>query len=115
MTDSPPQYVEPPPRRANLVQGTSIALGLTGLAMTAAGATQSTAETALQLGHHAIVEAGMLFGFGTVPGSLRWGIVLTAVSVGLNIYSLWLRYQYQSDLYRSQLAETKRTAGATGG
>jgi len=110
----PPMIYDPPPR-ANFVQGTSIALGLAGLAMTAAGATQSTAETALQLGHHTVVQAGLMFGFSTVPGSLRWGIALTAVSLALNIYSFWLRSQSRSQLDRSQLAEKDKATGASNG
>jgi hypothetical protein len=110
----PPMIYDPPPR-SNFVQGASIAVGLAGLAMTAAGATQSTAETALQLGHHAVVQAGLMLGFATVPGSLRWGIALTAVSLALNIYSFWLRSQSRSQLDRSQLAEKDKPTGATSG
>jgi hypothetical protein len=88
--------VDPGGGRANtaqMAQMTSAALGITGLAMTAAGASQSTAEAFLGLGHNPAVQAAMFFGFGTVPASLTWGIVVTAVSVGLNLYSLWLRYR----------------------
>jgi hypothetical protein len=111
MTENPPIHVEGPPPRANLFQGTSIAVGLAGLAMTAAGASQSTAESFLQLGHDTAVQAGMFFNLATVPGSLRWGIVLTAVSLGLNIYSFWLRSRYQS----SQLTEKQKPTAASRG
>ena len=91
----PPMIYDPPPR-ANAAQATSVAVGIVGLATTAAGTSQGTTEGFLKLGHDAVVQAGMFFGFSTVPGSLRWGIVLTAVSLALNIYSLLLRYQYQA-------------------
>jgi len=105
----PPMIYDPPPRMANAVQGTSVALGILGLAMTAAGASDSTTENVLKLGHDAVVQAGMFFGFSTIPGSLRWGIVVTAVSVALNIYSLLLRYQYDS----RRAAEAERATAAS--
>jgi hypothetical protein len=91
----PPQIIEwPPPRgAANAVQATSAALGVVGVVVTAAGAAGSTSEALLGAGRDVAAHANMLLSFGTVPGSLRWGIIITAVSVLLNIVSLWLRYQ----------------------
>ena len=95
----PPRIIEwpPPPRAANNAQAASAALGVTGLALTIAGASASTSEAMLGAGRDAVVQAAMLFGFGTVPASLRWGIVVTAVSVALNLVSLWLRYTYKPE------------------
>ena len=105
----PPMIYDPPPR-ANALQATSVALGIVGLAMTAAGASDSTTDNVLKLGHDAVMQAGMFFGFQTLPGSLRWGIVVTAVSVALNIYSLLLRYQYQA----RRAAEAEKATAASG-
>jgi hypothetical protein len=98
MTD-PPQIYDPPPRQqaADQTQAASAALGVTGLAMIIAGASGSTSEALLGAGRDAAVQAAMLFRFDTVPGSLRWGIVVTAVSVALNLISLWLRFQSRKE------------------
>ena len=99
MTQPQPIVDPPPPPRAQTadqIQAASAAIGVAGLGMIIAGASGSTSEALLGAGRDAFAQAAMLFGFARVPGSLRWGIVVTAVAVALNLISLWLRFQSRS-------------------
>jgi hypothetical protein len=98
--DPMPYPVVDPTGRARGAQALSIGLGIAGAAMAAGGSSGSTSESFLQLGHAAVARAAMFFGFGAVPGSLRWGIILMVASVGVNIYSYWLYSQYGATLKR---------------
>jgi multisubunit Na+/H+ antiporter MnhC subunit len=87
------------------VQAVSAGIGATGVALLSS--TTGGGQAALELGRTAISQAALLAGFPSLPGSLKAGIVLTALSVGLNFVSLLLRYLYRS-AYEKESVQTSR-------